>query len=121
LFLRDADLAKECPMVSQNNQVLIVDNNEEEARAFASMLKRAGYHPTTTWSGLEALELLKSEEFAILLVSNYLADVYVGEFLERLNRLPKHPCSIVIGEDQSRAETLLKLKSMIIEERSRPN
>jgi hypothetical protein len=47
-------------MVSQNNQVLIVDNEEEE-RALASVLERAGY-----LQPLEALELLKSEEFAIL-------------------------------------------------------
>ncbi|MGO9126233.1 MAG: response regulator [Terriglobales bacterium] len=103
-------------MAQQNKRVLIIDNNEEEACTFASMLERAGYHPTTTWSGLEALEILRSEEFAILLVSNYLPDLYVGEFFERLNRLPKQPCSIVIQEDKSRADTLLKLKSMIAEE-----
>jgi CheY-like chemotaxis protein len=108
-------------MTSQNNRVLIVDNNEEEARAFTSMLERAGYRPTSTWSGLKALELLKSQEFAILLVSNYLPDLYVGEFFERLNLLPKPPCSIVIQEDRPHAETLLKLKSMIAEESCRPN
>lgn len=108
-------------MAAQNNRVLIVDNNEEEARVFVSMLERAGYEPQTTWSGLEALELMKSEEFAILLVSNYLPDVHVGEFLERLKALPNQPCSIVIQEDQSRASTLLKLKNMIEGENPRPN
>jgi CheY-like chemotaxis protein len=108
-------------MPAQNNRVLIVDNNEEETHVFVSILERAGYEPQTTWSGLEALELLKSEEFAILLVSNYLADVYVGEFLERLKALPKQPCSIVIQEDQSRAETLLKLENMIEGENFRSN
>ena len=103
-------------MTSQNNRVLVVDNNEEEARAFESMLERAGYRPTTTWSGLEALELLKSQEFAILLVSNYLPDLYVGEFFERLNRLPSQPCSILIQEDQPPAATLQKVKSMVTEE-----
>ena len=102
-------------------RVLIVDNNEEEARIFASLLEHAGYSPSTTWSGLEALELLKSGEFAILLVSNYLPDLFVGEFLERLHALPNQPCSIVIRENQSRATTLGKLKSMIEEERRRPN
>jgi CheY-like chemotaxis protein len=108
-------------LADQNNRVLIVDNNEEETRVFAAMLERAGYEPQTTWSGLEALQLLQSEEFAILLVSNYLADIYVGEFLERLKALPNQPCSIVIQADQSRASTLLKLKNMIEGENLRPN
>jgi CheY-like chemotaxis protein len=107
-------------MTSQNKRVLIVDNNEEEGRVFASMLERTGYHPRTTWSGLEALEILNSEYFHVLLVSNYLPDIYVGEFLERLSSLPKQPRAIVIPENQSRASTLLKLKSMI-EEQNRPS
>jgi CheY-like chemotaxis protein len=119
--LRDAVRDKESPMAAQNNRVLIVDNNDEEARVFSSMLQRAGYEPKTTWSGLEALELLQSEEFAILLVSNYLPDLYVGEFLEKVKALPKQPCSIVIQQDQSRGSTLLKLKNMIEGEKLRPN
>src|SRR5471032_1567260 len=56
------------------------------------MLQRAGYDSIATWSGLEALELLKSGEYDILLMSSYLPDVYVGDFFERLNRLPVRPC-----------------------------
>ena len=107
-------------MTGQNDRVLIVDNNEEEARVFVSMLERAGYEPKITWSGLEALELLRSDEFAIVLIGNYLADVYVGEFLERLKALPKQPRSIVIRE-QSCASTLIKLQHMIEDERRRSN
>jgi CheY-like chemotaxis protein len=108
-------------MALPNKRVLIVDNNEEEAHAFASLLERSGCLPRATWSGLEALELLKSEEFAILLVSNYLPDLYVGEFLERLRTLPSRPRSIVMRENQSRATTLLKLKSMVEEEDRKTN
>ena len=58
-------------MASQNNRILIVDSDEEgAANIFASMPERAGYHPRTTWIGLEALEILKSEDFHLLLVSN---------------------------------------------------
>ena len=55
------------------------------------MLQRAGYDSNATWSGLEALELMKSEKYDILLVSSYLPDVYVGDFFERLGRLPVQP------------------------------
>jgi CheY-like chemotaxis protein len=108
-------------MVSGNKRILIVDNDEEEACAFVSMLERSGLKPETTWSGLEALELIKSKKFDILLVSNYLPDLYIGEFFERLKALPEQPCSVVIQEDQSRDNTLLKLKSMIEGEHLRPN
>ena len=97
-------------------QVLIVDNNEEESRILSSMLERAGLHPTTTWSGLEALELLEAGGFDLVLVSSYLPDLYVGDFFERFNRLPVQPCAIVMQEGQGRADSLIKLKSRIEEE-----
>jgi CheY-like chemotaxis protein len=100
-------------MAARNNRVLILDNDEEESHVFVSILERAGYKPQTTWSGLEALELLKSEEFAVLLVSDYLPDLYVGEFFQRLETLPKQPCSVVMRGNQSRTDTLLKMKDMI--------
>ncbi len=102
--------------MSPSKQVLIVDNNEEESRTLASMLERAGHTPTTTWSGLEALELLKAREFDLVLVSSYLPDLYVGDFFERFNRLPVQPCAIVLQEGQGRAVSLTKVRSMIEEE-----
>jgi CheY-like chemotaxis protein len=95
--------------------ILIVDNNEEESGTLASMLERTGHHPTTTWSGLEALELLSVQEFDLVLVSSYLPDLYVGEFFERLNRLPVQPCVIVMQEGSGREASLMKVKSMIAE------
>jgi CheY-like chemotaxis protein len=100
-------------MPSQSKRVLIVDNDEKESQVLASLLEHAGYRPTTTWSGLEALTLLKSREFNIVLVSRYLPDLYVGDFFERFNRLPVQPCVIVIQDDQACADTLMKIKEMI--------
>jgi len=102
---------------SRNKRVLIVDNNEEESGRLGVMLQRAGYDSNATWSGLEALELLKSGEYDILLVSSYLPDVYVGEFFERLNRLAERPCSIVMQEGRPAAATLLEVKNMAGEEK----
>jgi CheY-like chemotaxis protein len=100
---------------SRNKRVLIVDNNEEESGRLGMMLRRAGYDSIATWSGLEALELMKSEEYDILLVSSYLPDVYVGDFFERLNRLPMRPCSIVMQEGCTPAATLREVKSVVEE------
>ena len=100
-------------MPTQSKRVLVVDNNDEESQVLASMLEHAGYRPTTTWSGLEALKLLKSREFNMVLVSSYLPDLYVGDFFERFNRLPVQPCLIVMQEGQACAATLMKIKGMI--------
>lgn len=89
-------LARDMP--SQSKRVLVVDNDEEESQVLASMLECAGHRPTTTWSGLEALEILKTQEFDVLLVSSYLPDLYVGDFLQRFNRLPERPCLIVMRD-----------------------
>ena len=100
---------------SRNKRVLIVDNNEEESGRLGAMLRSAGYDSNATWSGLEALELLKSGEYDILLVSSYLPDVYVGEFFERLGRLPVQPCSIVIQEGGTLTAALQEVKHVVEE------
>jgi CheY-like chemotaxis protein len=103
---------------SRNKRILIVDNNEEESGRLGVMLQRAGYDSIATWSGLEALELLKSGEYDILLMSSYLPDVYVGDFFERLNRLPVRPCSIVMQEDSTPAATLQEVENVVKEAKS---
>lgn len=112
-LLRESVTMQRYDMPSPGKQVLIVDNNDEESRTLASMLESAGHHPTTTWSGLEALELLKAREFDLVLVSSYLPDLYVGDFFERFNQLAVQPSSIVMQEGEGRAGSLTKLKSAI--------
>lgn len=104
-------------MESRNKRVLIVDNDEEEAARLGTVLQREGYDADATWSGIEALERLKSGEFDVVLVSHYLPDVYVGDFFQRLNRLPVHPCSFVMQEGQVPATTVQKIKNLMEEER----
>jgi CheY-like chemotaxis protein len=98
---------------SCNKRVLIVDNDEQEARTLGVMLEGAGYDSSMTWSGLEALERLQSGKYDIVLVSSYLPDLYVGDFFERLSHLPVKPCSIVMNEGRPPSATILEMKSMI--------
>ncbi len=97
----------------ENKRILIVDNDEEELRTLEGMLKQAGCDSSATWSGLEALELLKSRMYDILLVSTYLPDLYVGGFFERLRQLPTQPCTLLMQEDRDPASTLQKVSCMI--------
>jgi hypothetical protein len=45
----------------------------------------------TTWSGIDALDLLQSKKFDFLLVDDYLPDMYIGNLLERVSLLPVRP------------------------------
>ena len=102
---------------SRNQWILIVDNDEKESKRLETVLQGGGYDTITTWSGLEALDLLKSQKIDILLVSSYLPDLYIGDFLARLHGLPNQPCSIVMQEGYDVAATLSKVTSMIGEEK----
>jgi CheY-like chemotaxis protein len=90
-------------MPFEAKRVLIVANDDEEAKTLSSMLETEGCYPITTWSGIEALDLLKWREFDMVLVDSYLADLYVGEFLERFNRLSMQPCMILMKEGLCRS------------------
>jgi CheY-like chemotaxis protein len=100
----------------RNTRVLIVDNNEQESGRLGVILQRAGFDSIATWSGIEALKLLKSGEYDIMLVSSYLPDVYVGDFFERVNRLPVRPCSIVMREGCTPAAALLEVRNVVVED-----
>ena len=71
---------------------------KKNPRKLEGMLQQAGYDSSTTWSGLDALELLQSRRYDVLLASAYLPDLYVGDFCERLRRLPTQPCTILMQE-----------------------
>ena len=102
---------------SRNQRILIVDNDEKESNRLEAMVREAGYDTISTWSGLEALELLESQKIDILLVSSYLPDLYIGDFLARVRSLPIQPCSIVMHEGHDAAATLSKVARMIGEEK----
>ena len=76
-------------------RVLIVDNSEDVLARLGSALAAAGYATETTWSGVEALNLLQSGDFDSLIVDNYVPDSYVGELLDRIVAL-KLPLRIIL-------------------------
>ena len=80
-------------------KVLIVESNDALASAFQARLQEAGFDARTTWSGHEALALLRSTEFDVLLMDNYLPDLHATDFLARLNRLPLQPWVVVMKGD----------------------
>jgi CheY-like chemotaxis protein len=77
-------------------KVLVVDNDDMVLSAFQGNLEDAGFETRTTWSGHEALALLQSNEFDVLLVDDYLPDLHSTDFLERLGRQTFQPWVVVM-------------------------
>jgi len=82
--------------INQPKRLLIVDNNEQESGTFGELAQVLGYSVTCTWSGREALAYLAASRFDLLLLDQYVADMYVGDFMERVLRLPDRPRIVVM-------------------------
>ena len=92
--------------------VLIVDNDDRILWEFQELLENAGFNTQTTWSGREALAMMQSGNFGILLVDEYLPDVHSHDFLERVTRLALQP-SIVVMHSAKPSHDDLKLYSSL--------
>jgi CheY-like chemotaxis protein len=85
-------------------RILIVDNDDHESSALCDFLKRADYETCATWSGVHALKHLESNDFDTVLVDDYVADMYVGEFIQVVCSLPSHPLIVVMQTWQARTD-----------------
>ena len=74
-----------------NKEILLVEGDDTVRTALEAEMKQLGHEPVTTWSGIDALGLLESGRFDVLLVEDYLPDMYIGDFLERVSQLPVRP------------------------------
>src|SRR5690242_16723048 len=78
------------------SSVLIVDNDDRVLMSFQELLENAGFNTVSTWSGHEALGLLRLGLFDVLLVGDYLPDLHAHDFLERVGALPIQPWVVVM-------------------------
>ena len=92
--------------------VLIVDNDDRILWKFQQLLEDAGFNTTATWSGREALGLLRSGVFDVLLVDDYLPDLHSHDFLEQVNRLPIQPSIVVMHSDTAKPDNLRCYESL---------
>lgn len=92
--------------VEAKKTVLIVENNEHLMWTLQAVLEDAGVNARATWSGHEALELLKSEAFDALVLDDYLPDLHSTEFLRRVGRLPLQPWIVVMRNSAPTAQYL---------------
>jgi CheY-like chemotaxis protein len=99
-----------------NLNVLIVDNDDHVLWKFQELLEGAGFNTTATWSGHEALSLLRSGAFDVLLVDDYLPDLHSHDFLGRVNRLPIQPSIVVMHNDTAKPDDLRCYQSLGVSE-----
>ena len=79
------------PLVSERKRILVIDDDEQVLIALESLLENEGYGATTAWSGQEALRLLRSATFDLILLDDYLTDVTTEEILRQLRVMPVCP------------------------------
>jgi CheY-like chemotaxis protein len=105
--------ASYCPNMAiiRRRRFLIVDNNEQESGELVQRLVSLGQEASATWSGRDALDYLASDRFDLLLVDHYVADMYAGEFIDRVLRLPNHP-RVVIMKNSGTLESIEYDKSL---------
>jgi CheY-like chemotaxis protein len=74
-------------------RVLIVENDDGMLQSLEELVRSEGFDIRTTWSGREALALIQSQPFDLVLVDSHLPDIYYGEFLRLASR---HNHSLVV-------------------------
>ncbi|HTX14863.1 MAG TPA: hypothetical protein VMD77_06180 [Candidatus Baltobacteraceae bacterium] len=80
--------------------VLLIHNEDQEASELQSLLERnIGCKTTVTWSGSEALRLLRGRHFDVVITNDYVADIYLGDLIERASALASPPQVLVLGDE----------------------
>lgn len=85
--------------MDKRNRVLIVDSDEQVLIALERLLEDEGIDTTTTWSAQQAMDLLRSVRFDLLLMGDHLPDLTCEELLREIQRWG-WPASILVMESQ---------------------
>jgi CheY-like chemotaxis protein len=93
-------------------RALIVDNTDEVLLSLERLLGNAGFETRTTWSGHEALALMQSKPFDVLLVDDYLPDLHIAEFLKKVKLQARKPAVIVMTKGRPLPADLRRFKAL---------
>ncbi len=76
--------------------VLVVDDDELVLIRLETLLRNEGYETDTAWSGVQALQLLRSNKFDLVLLDDYLPDIRSEDILKYIQRLAPRPPAVVL-------------------------
>lgn len=82
--------------VEDSKAALIIHNDDHMLKGLESLLTKEGFHTRATWSGHEALALLKSRPFELVLMGDYIADLHSADLVRRVRKNRKPPRTIVL-------------------------
>ena len=82
-------------------RILVVDDDEDVLIALETLFENEGYDTTTAWTGHEALDLLGSRAFDLVLVDGCLPDLDSKEILKKIQGMPIRPLVIVMEAQPS--------------------
>lgn len=83
-------------MKTARKRILIADCHEEVLIALEKMLEDEGFDTRTVWTARDALRLLDSEAFDLVLVNEYLPDAECEHILKALQRRGgRTPCIVM--------------------------
>jgi len=80
---------------SQGKNVLILDSAPEFLIALEHVLEEEGFNTTTTWNTGEAIALLSSRQFNVVLVGEHPPEVKGEEVLKALQSRRSIPCIVL--------------------------
>jgi DNA-binding NtrC family response regulator len=86
-----------------SRKALIVDSDEVVLIALERLLESDGIGTTTTWSGQQALELLKSDGFDLLLIGDRVTELSCEQLLREIQRQGSSALILVMESAGSRA------------------
>jgi CheY-like chemotaxis protein/anti-sigma regulatory factor (Ser/Thr protein kinase) len=90
------------------NTILVVDDDKATRHVLRSVLANAGYSTSVAEDGLEALEMLRSTPFDLLLLDVWMPRMNGLDLLAEMRAIEPRPRVIVMTSDEA-PETLLKI------------
>ncbi|MBZ5720318.1 MAG: response regulator [Acidobacteriia bacterium] len=99
-------------MKTAKKRVLIADCHEDVLITLEKMLEDEGFDTRTVWTAGDALRLLDSEAFDLVLVNEYLPDAECEEILKALRRKGVRPPCIVMQPSAPEITTFAAFESL---------
>jgi len=93
------------------HRVLIVENDAHVLHSLEAVVRSEGFDAGVTWSGREALALIESQHFDLILVDSHLPDIYFGEFI-RLAARRARPSIIVMQSRRPQPTSVRRLRML---------
>ncbi len=94
----------------KRRRILIIDFDDEFLIQGQILLEDSGFDVTTTWNGMGAAELLSSQTFDLVLLSDYLPDIGARGLWSLLRRVPS---STEVAVIQSAHPTLPEIHELL--------